>query len=99
MCLCLSCGMCERARARPASVRRGAARGAGQRKPCGVFAIEVESCHRQNRGPEVCCTPHLLPRSPRPPRPAPRGRPVWSLALRRSSSSIWCVGSETTPEQ
>lgn len=79
-------------------VRRGAARGAGRRKPCGVCAARVGSCRRLSPGPEVCCTPRPPPRSRRPLRPGPRGWPVWSWALRRSSSSTWCVGSETTPE-
>lgn len=79
-------------------VRRGVARVAGQRKPCGVCAGAVGSCHRQSRGPEAYCTPRPPPRSPRPPRPAPCGWPVWSLALRHFSSSTWCVCSETTPE-
>ena len=79
-------------------VRRGEARGAGRRRPCGVCAAAVGSCRRQSPGPGACCTPRPPPRSPRRRRPAPPGWPAWSSAPRRSSSATWCVGSETTPE-
>ncbi len=94
VCVCV----CVRACAWGLSVRRGVARGAGRRKPCGVCAAAVGSYRRQSPGPGACCTPRPPPRSPRPPRSAPRGWPAWSSAPRRSSSSTWCVGSETTPK-
>lgn len=79
-------------------VRLDAVRGVEQRTPFGACAEGVGSYRRPSRGQGVCCTPRPPPRFRRPLRPVRRDSPAWTWARRRSSSSTWCVGSETTPD-